>query len=186
MADTPTRDEVREALKAAMAAALSITRSRPQAEEVVQDAFERVLTTRPWTRSHGPFDRHLVGTVSSLVSHSRTSKRPEKDAEAHEGFHQEVVGDVAPSPEKKTLERAEEEDAQASADAELDALDASIADNEGARAVLRCRREHELTKASDIALKLGMPVDAVYRANELVRDHLRKLRKKRGKEEEEE
>jgi DNA-directed RNA polymerase specialized sigma24 family protein len=183
MADVPTREEVRDAIKAATAAALAITKSRQLADELVQDAFERVLTTRPWSRDKGPFDRHLVGAVSSLASHGWASKRPEQDLRAHEGFQQEVVGLTAPSPETKTLERAEEEDAQARAEAELDALEASVAGNDAAVAVLRCRREHALTKAADIAAKLGMPQPQVYRANELLRDHLQRLRKKRKDDE---
>jgi hypothetical protein len=50
--------------------------------------------------------------------------------------------------------------------------------------VLRCRREHGLAKAGEIAAKLGIPVDQVYRANEVLKERLRTLRKKQKKDEE--
>jgi DNA-directed RNA polymerase specialized sigma24 family protein len=106
MRDVPTKDEVREAYEAAMAVALAMTRSKERAADLVQDAFERILTTRPWAR-----------------------------------------------------------------------------DNDVARRVLRCRREHGLSKAAEIAEKLGTPVEKVYRANETLRERLRALRKDQQKEE---
>jgi len=186
MADIPTRDEVRDALAAAMTVALAITRSKQRAEDFVQEAFESVLSgARPWLRDKGPFDRHLMGAVRSIVSHSRTSAQPKKDVEAQEGFHREVVGHSAPSPEDKTLHRAEEEGRQSTADSELDDLDASVADNPAARSVLRCRRAHdEPLKAGEIAKKLGLPVEQIYRANELLKEHLAKIRARKKDPEE--
>ena len=179
MGDIPPSDEVREAYEAAMAAALGMTKSRQRAEELVQDAFEAAMTTRPWTRKDLTFKQHLVGAVWSLASHEHTSQRPRMERDAARGWHREDVGMKAPSPEDKTLHRAEEEGRQTSADAELDELDASLADNETARRVLRCRREHEMVKAADIAGKLGLPVEQVYRANEALKERLRTMRKKR-------
>jgi len=181
MGDVPTKEEARAALVAAMTAALGMTRSRRLAEEIVQDAFERVMTTRPWSRKERTFEQHMVGTVWSLVSHEFASKRSEHDAEAHDGFHREEAGQSAASPEDKMLDRAEQENRWASADEELDALAESVAGHPAAREVLRCRREHGLTKASEIAARIGLPVEQVYRANEVLRDHLRSLRKKRKK-----
>lgn len=182
MGDVPTNEEAREAIEAAMIAALGMTKSKQRAEELVQDAFEACLTTRPWSRKEHSFKHHLFGAVWSLTSHQNTSKRPANERAAAAGWHREEAGFAAPSPEDRTLHRAEEEGRQTSADEELDALDASLGDNEVARRVLRCRRDSEAVKAREIAEKLGLAPEQVYRANEVIRDHLRALRKKRGKD----
>ena len=163
-----------------------MTRSRQRAEELVQDAFEAVMTTRPWSRKERTYKHHMVGIVWSLTSHEHTSKRPKRDAETHAGWQREEAGEKAPSPEDRTLQRAEEEGKQTSAEAELDALDASLGDNETARRVLRCRREHGLVKAGDVGAKLDLPVEQVYRANEVLKDHLRTVRRRREKKDEDE
>ncbi len=165
-----------------MAAALGITRSKPRSEEIVQDAFERVMTTRPWSRRDRSFEQHMVGVVYSLTNHAFTSAKPKQDREAHEGFQREEVGMEGASPEIKTLERAETEGRATRAEQELDELEASCTDNPTAREVLRCRREHELVKAGDIAAKLGIPVEQVYRANEALRERLKTIRKRRPKD----
>jgi DNA-directed RNA polymerase specialized sigma24 family protein len=181
MGDEPTQEEVRNAYMAAMAVAMKILKSKSRAEEVVQDVFEALLTTRPWVRAKGPFDRHVVGATCSIISNQRQSAAPKRDKQTQSGFQREVIGHSALSPEQKTLDRAEEEGAQTDAEAELDALEASVADNPVAVAVLRCRRAHEEPpKAAEIAREIGHPVELVYRANDVLKDHLRKLRS-RGK-----
>ena len=185
MGDIPTQQEAREGLEAAMIAAIGMTRSKQRAEDLVQDAFEAVMTTRPWSRAKRTFTEQLVGAVWSMASHEHTSKRPKKDAEAHEGFHDEEIGRHAPSPEYKTLDRAEQETRQSDAEGELDELDAAVSDNTTARDVLRCRCEHGLVKAGEIATKLGIDVDLVYTANKLLQDRLRALRKKKAKKKDE-
>jgi len=112
----------------------------------------------------------------------RGRRASKMEAEAARGWHREDVGKKTPSTEDKMLHRVDEESRQSAAEAELDALDASLGDNEDARRVLRCRREHELVKAREIAAKLGMKVEVVYRANEVLRDHLRAVRKRRDRE----
>jgi DNA-directed RNA polymerase specialized sigma24 family protein len=184
MADTPTQREVREAYEAAMSVAVVITRSRDCAEDYVQQAFEAVYSgTRPWFRDKGAsFDEHLMGAVRSIISNSRVARREERDARAHEKF-QEDVGMQGVSPEGRILEHAEDEGGKAQAVNELDELDASLGDNADARAVLKCRREsEEALKAGEIARRIGMPVGRVYRANELIREHLEKVRAKQKKE----
>ncbi len=180
--DVPTKQEARAAFSAAMIAALGMTRSKARAEEIVQDAFEKVMTTRPWSRKDRTFEQHMVGVVWSLSNHAFTSAKPKQDAEAAEGFHREEVGTREASPEDKALERAEHEGRATGAEQELDALEAACADNTNALAVLRCRREHGLVKAGEIAEKLGMPVEQVYRANEALRERLKTLRKRREKD----
>jgi DNA-directed RNA polymerase specialized sigma24 family protein len=53
------------------------TRTGPaHAEEIAQEAFSRVLTTRPWDEGSGiPLFVHMTGIVRSILSNERTSKR---------------------------------------------------------------------------------------------------------------
>lgn len=184
MADKPTRDEASEAYEAALIVALAITRSKDRADELVQQAFERMATTRPWSRAEKTFADHAVNTVRSLAKHARINKAAAHDKEAHEGFHQHEIGHSAPSAEERTLDHAEDEGRQQSAQSEIAELDASLDDNPVARDVLHCRLEHGLTKAGEIADKLGIPVKQVYRANEALKERLHTLRKRRWKDEE--
>jgi len=184
MDDLPTRDEVRAAYEAAMAVALAMTRSKERSREIVQDAFERILTTRPWSRAERTFAEHAMNTVRSLVLHARVSKAGAHEKEVRADFQRDEVGHSAVSPEEKTLHRSEEEGRQSDAEEELDALANALAENAVARDVLRCRREHGLVKAGEIAAKLGIAVDQVYRANETLKERLRTLRKKPRKDEE--
>ena len=182
MADIPTREEAREAYEAAMAVAVAMMRAKEPATDLVQEAFERMLTTRPWARAQRTFAQHAMNVVRSLALHARASKAEARDKEAHEGFHREEVGYAAASPEEKILRHAEQEGRQSRTEQELDSLDAALGDNTVARAVLRCLREDGLAKAGDIAVKLGIPVQRVYRANEALREHLHALRKNQPKD----
>ena len=170
----PSKEEVRDAVDAAMAVALAITQSRQRAEDVVQDAFERALTTRHWDRSKGPFDRYMAGVVRSLLNIAFHSAGPEREAKAHEGFYDEVAGRWTESAEVKTLEYAEAEERDARAVEDLERLRASVAEHPVAPEVLKCR-ERGIDKAAQIARELEVPVQKVYRANELLKEHLGKI-----------
>jgi len=185
MGDTPTRDEVRAAYEAAMGVAVAVTRSKQRAVDYVQAAFESFLSgARPWVRSKGPFDKHMMGAVRSIISNARVARREERDSKAHATF-QENVGNEAASAEERNLRQAEDEERDAGVVDELGALEASLGDNEDARAVLQCRRaSEEPLKAAEIAQRTGIPVGRVYRANELIREHLQKLRARRETDDE--
>ena len=170
----PSKEEVRDAVDAAMAVALAITRSKQRAEDIVQDAFERALTTRQWDRSKGPFDRYMAGVVRSLLNIAFHSAAPEREAKAHEGFYDEVAGRRTESAEVKVLEYAEGEERDARAVEDVERLRASVEGHPVAQAVLRCR-EQGIDKAAHIARELKVPVEQVYRANELLKEHLGKI-----------
>lgn len=171
----PSKTEVRAAYEAALAFALRMTRSKDRAQEVVQEAFERVLTTRPWKRNV-PFEVHLIGVVRSLLDTLFHSAASRHEAEAGEGFHREVVGRSTASAEERALEHAESEMRRETAARELELLAEQVADDPVAPGVLRCRG-NGVTKAADIAKVLEVPVEQVYRANELVKGQLKKIRK---------
>jgi len=180
MGDTPTKDEVRAGYQAAMAFAMAVTKSKARAEEAVQQAFESLYAgVREWRRAKVAFDVFAIGATRSIISNERKAKREERASKAAEIF-QADVGTQAASAEDRTLAHAEEVQRLGGAGSELDALDASIGDHEDAREVLRCRRgTDEPLKAAEIARCTGIPVGRVYRANELLSDHLKKLRARR-------
>jgi RNA polymerase sigma factor (sigma-70 family) len=176
---SPTKQELIDAYQAALAFALRVTKSKARADDVVQDAVERLLTTRAgWDRDTVPLDAYLIGIVRSLLSNARRSTLPRKVAAAQEGFHDEVVGRHTASPEDRTLAHAESAERQTDAATELELLTTSVADYPVPLGVLHCRAEG-LDKASEIAAKLRVPVDDVYRANEMLRLHLKKIRERK-------
>jgi DNA-directed RNA polymerase specialized sigma24 family protein len=164
--------------------ALAITRSKPRSDELVQTTFERLLTTRSWDGMK-PIEVHVIGIVRSLISNQHKSKTSKRSAEAHEGFHREVIGTDSPSPEDKTLEDAADAKRQSDASTELEELSTRVSAHPLAQRVLQ-RRIEGLSKAADIAHALGVSVDEVYRANDVLRRNLRALRKSSGDDNEEE
>jgi DNA-directed RNA polymerase specialized sigma24 family protein len=171
----PSKTEVRAAYEAALAYAIKMTRSRERAQEVVQDAFDRVLTTRPWNPDKVPFEVHMIGIVRSLLDAVFHSAAARHEAQAAEGFHAEVVGRSSLSAEDRALAHAETEMRREAAARDLERLAQRVADHPVAPGVLRCRGDG-ITKAADIARELGVPVEQVYRANELLKEQLRKIR----------
>ena len=179
-----SRDEFRAVYEQATQIVLGITKSKARTEELMQTAASLLLTTRRWNPNGGPLLRHMVGIVRSVLSHSyrrENTERAERAAHARESFQREVLGMEAASPEDETIDGTATAERQAEAERELDELAASVADHPDAPRVLRMRREAEgKKKAADIARELDMPVGRVYRANDVLRRHLRRIRAERG------
>ena len=72
------------------------------------------------------------------------------------------------------LDAAEQADSERDAEQTIDRLFAAVAHLPLATAVLRCRREGT-ERAGDIAVQLGVPVQDVYRANEQLHYHLKRI-----------
>jgi DNA-directed RNA polymerase specialized sigma24 family protein len=136
------------------------------------------MTTRRWDGKK-PIEAHVVGIVKSVLSNQYKSKKAERSAEAHDGFHRELVGQHSPSPEDRTLENAADEERQERAASELDALAAKVAGHPLAPRALQ-KRVEGLRKPADIARALGVSAGEVYRANDVLRRNLRALRKDQG------
>jgi DNA-directed RNA polymerase specialized sigma24 family protein len=162
----------------AYSVARAITKSDSQADNIVQTTFELLLTTRRWDGKK-PLEAHVVGIVKSLISHAYAKEKSTRPARAHEGFHYENVGHHSPSPEDKTLDASADEQKQSRATRELEELGAKVAKHPLAPSVLEKRRQG-LTKAADIAQALGVNVEDVYRANDVLRRNLQAMRRKRG------
>ena len=177
--------KMRELFELAYAVALALTKSRPLSDELVQTTFERLMTTRRWDGIR-PIEVHVAGIVKSLLSNRRNSEKSERKEIAHERFHYEVVGQRIASPEDRTIENATEEERLRTAARELDELAAKVAGHPVAARVLK-ERAAGPNKPADIARAIGVPVDEVYRANDVLRRNLRAMRKRqRGKNDYEE
>jgi DNA-directed RNA polymerase specialized sigma24 family protein len=172
-----SREELRRLYKLAYGLALSITKSKQRAEVTTQIAFERLLTTRQWD-GRATIELHVIGIVKSLLSIEHASKKEKHDEEAHEGFHQEVVGHATPSTEQSMLEHDADDSRQRGAKDELVALRERVVKHPLAPRVLDKRIEG-MTKAADIAAALDVSVDDVYRANDVLHRALQALRGKK-------
>jgi DNA-directed RNA polymerase specialized sigma24 family protein len=175
-----SKAEFREVYTAATRLALALMKDRDRADLLVSDTFEKLLTTRRWDPKTKPLLDHVLSSVMSIRSNTFRSKARARDDVAHEGFQREEAGMEAESPEAKTLARAKEEGAQADAEAELDALGKSVEKHALAPRVLACRRAGK-TKRAEIADELGVSPEEVSLANDVLRDHLRKIRARRDK-----
>lgn len=175
-----SREQLRDLLESVHHVVLGITKSTIRTDEIVQDTFEALMTTRRWNGKQ-PLERHVIGIAMSLLHHQHASKAPQRDARAHAGFHREIVGTSVGSPEDETLDHAEDEDRQSSARRELAELEASVAAHPVAPRVLRCKADG-IEKPADIARALSIPVEHVYRATELLREHLRRIRQREKKQ----
>ena len=66
-----TRDQRRELYDAVLLMAIRLARSRAIAEDLTQQAFLRLDTTRPWDGSRSPsIEQHMFGVLKSLLSHN--------------------------------------------------------------------------------------------------------------------
>jgi hypothetical protein len=109
------------------------------------------------------------------------SKKPARSAEAHDGFHRELAGTEKPSPEAAILEHAAQQRRDVSAESELAELAANVAGHPLAGRVLEQRRAG-VKKAGDVARALDVRVEDVYRANDVLRRNLRAIRKRKGRD----
>src|SRR5579864_4102143 len=123
-----SKTRMRELFELAYSVAMAITKSKDRADVVVQMSFERLLTTSRWDGKK-PIDVHVAGIVKSVASNQYKSQKSARKAEAHDGFHREVVGTRSASTEDVMLEGAQDNARQDSASSELDELAAKCADH---------------------------------------------------------
>ncbi len=168
------REELRRALVAGRLFVLKKTKSKQLAKDLVPEAYYRLRTTRAWNPEKVSFMGCFFGVLKSLISNQKTSKAPERELEAAEGFYREeqprTVGTVLDA-----MERAEEENAKvARAERELAELRRRIAGHPLMPGVLACKEEG-MTPA-ETAKALGRDIKEVYSATQLLKHHLRRLR----------
>ena len=145
------------------------TRAGPaRAEEITQEAFSRVLTTRPWNEESGSslFD-HMTGIVSSLLSHERTSKRAEVEHAAAAEWVR-PTGGVAPSAEDESLSREAIRRREQESSAAIGDVVKRLAGSPQVLAVISAWLDG-ITKPSAIAEHTNIDVDEVYLAIQRIR-----------------
>jgi DNA-directed RNA polymerase specialized sigma24 family protein len=105
-----------------VAHAMRLTRDPDHADDLTQEAFRRLVTTRPWNSKTQPsLAKHLMTTVKSLLSHERESKQGEYEEKAV--IEQRTIdGDATRSAEQMSLDRADLERKQSGAADQLTAL----------------------------------------------------------------
>jgi DNA-directed RNA polymerase specialized sigma24 family protein len=168
------KDEFRAIWRSATQVALRITKSKSRADELMSDVYEKLVTTRPWNGAE-PLEEHLIGMMKSLLYIQRHSKKGSRENAAHEGYQREVRPEREPSVEEATIEAGDADDRQAQAARELEELQRRASKHPVMSGVLRCMAEGT-HKPADIALALKVPVQQVYRARELLKDHLERMR----------
>jgi DNA-directed RNA polymerase specialized sigma24 family protein len=179
------RAELVSAMRVVRAFVIKKTKSKLLADDFVPNVFVKITRTRRWNPAKGPFSRHYMLCMKSELSNYWKSKAPEKEAEAHEGFGREELPTKTPSVEDDIIrEETEAEVAaarQAKAARELLLLRARIAGHELMPGVLAAL-EHGTEERAAIARELRVPAQKVYRALDLMRHHLKKIRETEGEE----
>jgi DNA-directed RNA polymerase specialized sigma24 family protein len=174
------RAELALALKKARILVRRKSGSDQIADDLVPSTFLKMTTTRRWDPAKGSFVRHFLGAVQSELGNlwkkeARARERPVGDDSDLSDVEEGLLS--APSGECEIVSRA---DRLAKAERELRTLRERIAENPLLVRVL-AKREEGVERAADIATALGEPVKDIYRANELLKYHLRKIREERGK-----
>jgi hypothetical protein len=90
--------------------ALRVTCSNAHADDIRQETYVRLATTRPWRRAAQPsFVRHVLGVAASVLKHEQKAhaRRTHHEADAGAEYKRDR-GDTV-SPEEDMLEHAEGE-----------------------------------------------------------------------------
>ncbi len=113
--------EWRDLYEIVLTYALRLTKSRRAAEDLTQEAFVRLKTTRRWDRATEPsIAKHMMKTVKSLWFHERKSVTTRSEREVAAVVEQQTIGGKsAPSPEQTVLEEGDRERRRLSAAEQL-------------------------------------------------------------------
>jgi DNA-directed RNA polymerase specialized sigma24 family protein len=170
-----SRKEFADLYETTWAFARRLARSNDLADELTQTAFELLHTTRRWDpNAKVPLARHLLGIVKSTLSHRRTSKAPEHEAEAVDGFTRER-GDTSGSAEDAHVARDDSEDNRVNATRVIDSLRGRLAEHPVALARLGLVAEG-IDKPAEQARRLKVSVEEIYRAREVTQYHMNRIR----------
>jgi DNA-directed RNA polymerase specialized sigma24 family protein len=181
-----TEEDLRVLREAVLAYALRLTRSRPRAEELTQEALLLSMTTRAWNPAAQPvLLRHLFGIVKSLRWSEDISARPRYEADAgHEEAR--LAGGAAASPEASTLEHARRAEDEARAAQQVEALRARLTQGGHELELSVCDLMAEgTTKPKELAERTGRPYTEVDAAIRRVRRYAKSIEAREPGEDEE-
>jgi DNA-directed RNA polymerase specialized sigma24 family protein len=168
------KEERRRLYELVLATAYRITKSREKADEITQESFLRLMTTRTWDEGKQPsLERHMLGIVKSLVSHERASKR--RDYESRGATELAVISvGAAPSPQERLLDRAARDGEEAVAARRVEALRTKLGSRELELAICDLVAEG-VKKPADLAPRLERPVGEVNDALERIRRYMKSI-----------
>jgi DNA-directed RNA polymerase specialized sigma24 family protein len=150
-----------------------ITKKRDRAEDIRQEAYLRLLTTRPW-KGEGAFMRHMLLVAKSLLMHENEAHESRKEYEALGGAeYKRERGSATPSGERDLLEEAERRKSQDRAGRALAELRRRLAGHSlELRLIDRAEQaeasEEELPTPAELANEWRINVAQIYRARERI------------------
>jgi len=168
--------ELHAVFEEALIIATRMTSSPARARELLSALYVKLTTTRRWDATKAPLRPFVVYTLRQLLRSERAEGFSPRERKANEGFHREIRPERVDSPEEMNLEKAEADRREALAIRELAELERRIAHLPLAKRIVEAERERDFEKPAHLAAHLGEPVENVYRAQEMLRYHLRKIR----------
>ncbi len=168
--------EWRDLYEIVLTYALRLTKSRAAAENLTQEAFVRLKTTRPWDRATEPsIAKHMMKTVKSLFFHERKSASARSDREVEAVVEQQTIGGAAaPSPEQMLLEEEGSELRRGSAAEQLETLRGLLVGHELELAILDLVDE-DIDDRDEQARLTGHKIEEVYEAWRRIRRYAKQL-----------
>jgi hypothetical protein len=168
--------ELHAVFEEALIIATRMTQSPARARELLSLLYQKLTTTRRWDATRAPLRPFVVYTLRRLMQSERAEGYSARERKANEGYHREIRPERVGSAEEMNLEKAEADRREAVAIRELAELERRIADLPLAKRIVEAHRERDFAKPSDLAAHLQEPVENVYRAQEMLRYHLKKIR----------
>jgi DNA-directed RNA polymerase specialized sigma24 family protein len=180
-----TPKEWQELRQVVVTYALRLTRNPDRADDLTQEAFKRLVTTRPWNpATQSSLAKHLMTTVKSLLSHERESKQSEYEEKAV--IEQRTIdGDATKSAEQMSLDRSESTRSQSSAADQLTDLREALVGH-GLELQLIDLTDQGIDDRQEQARITGAKIQEVYDAWRRIRRTLRRLLAARSDDDDEE
>ena len=168
-------DERRELHELVLLAAVRLTRSRQLAEDLTQEAFLRLATTRPWDPSRPTsLEQHMFGILKSLLSHERASDAARRELERKTEIDRAALSEAGRSAETISLDHARRKKAEDLATTRVAALRAELAGFELDLKILDLMSDG-VEKRADLAQRTGRSPDEVKTALARIRRHMERI-----------
>jgi hypothetical protein len=168
--------ELHAIFEEALILATRMTKSPARGRELLSALYKKVTTTRRWDATRAPLRPFVVYTLRQLMRSERAEGYSPRERKANEGYHREIRPERVDSAEEMILEKAEADRREAKAIRELAELERRIAGLPLAKRIVEAQRERDFEKPAHLAAYLREPVEDVYRAQEMLRYHLKKIR----------
>ena len=155
-------------------------KSPARARELLSDVYRKLTTTRRGDPQKGTLRLYVVHMMRSLLRDQIQVKPGAREVAAREGYHREMRPERVDASDEMHLDRADADRRKAKAARELAKLEVRIEKLPLARRVLEAQRDagedDDFSTPGKLAEHLGVPVKDVYRALEMLRYHIAKIR----------